>query len=99
MNMIEQHRCQAGALPLCEALDIPRASFYRRQARNANPAPTVTRPRPELALSETERQKVLDTLHAPRFVDLAPSQVYAQLLEEGSYFVFDKNHVSPFGGQ
>ena len=29
MNMIEQHRHQAGTLPLCEALEIPRASFYR----------------------------------------------------------------------
>ncbi len=85
MNMIEQHRHQAGTLPLCEALKIPRASFYRQKARNANVVPAVIRPRPEHALSEPEQQKVLDTLHTPRFVDLAPAQVYAQLLEEGSY--------------
>ena len=85
MNMIEQYRHQTGIVPLCEALDIPRASFYRRQAKMANLAPALKRPRPEHALSETEQQKVLDTLHKPRFVDLAPSQVYAQLLEEGSY--------------
>ncbi|MBI9019622.1 MAG: transposase, partial [Phycisphaerae bacterium] len=41
--------------------------------------------RPEHALSETEQQKVLDVLHNPRFVDQAPAQVYAQLLEEGRY--------------
>ncbi len=85
MNMIEQYRQQVGIVPLCEALDIPRASFYRRQAKMANLAPALKRPRPEHALSETEQKKVLDTLHKPRFVDLAPSQVYAQLLEEGSY--------------
>jgi len=85
MNMIEQHRRQAGTLPLCEALEIPRASFYRQQTRNTDVALAAPRQRPEHALSEAEQQKVLDTLHAPRFVDLAPSQVYVQLLEEGKY--------------
>jgi putative transposase len=85
MNMIEQYRHQVGTLPLCEALEIPRASFYRQQAQNATIAPVVTRQRPEHALSETEQQTVLATLHDPRFMDLAPSQVYAQLLEEGHY--------------
>jgi len=85
MNMIEHHRHQAGTLPLCEALKIPRASFYRQQVKSADVAPVVPRQRPEHALSETEQQKVLAMLHAPRFVDLAPSQVYAQLLEEGHY--------------
>jgi transposase InsO family protein len=28
---------------------------------------------------------VLDVLHAPRFLDLAPAQVYATLLDEGTY--------------
>jgi putative transposase len=85
MNMIEQYRHQAGTLPLCEALNIPRASFYRQQPRNTNTAPVATRPRPEHALSEAEQQTVLATLHDPRFMDLAPSQIYAQLLEEGHY--------------
>jgi putative transposase len=85
MNMIEQYRHQVGTLPLCEALNIPRASFYRQQPKNSNTAPVATRSRPEHALSEAEQQTVLATLHDPRFMDLAPSQVYAQLLEEGHY--------------
>jgi putative transposase len=36
-------------------------------------------------LSQAEQQRVLATLHEPRFVDVAPPQVYAQLLEEGRY--------------
>ncbi len=40
---------------------------------------------PPLALSTAEEQTVLDTLHDDRFVDLAPPQVYAALLDEGSY--------------
>ena len=85
MNMIEQHRQQIATLTLCEALDVPKASFYRQQAQKDASAPVVPRTRPEHALSDAEQQTVLATLHEPRFVDLAPPQVYAQLLEEGRY--------------
>jgi putative transposase len=85
MNTIEQHRREINTLLLCQALGIPRASFYRQQDKNTSTAPGATRQRPEHALSEAEKQTVLATLHAPRFVDLAPPQVYAQLLEEGQY--------------
>ena len=85
MKMIEQHRHEAGTVPLCGALNIPRASFYRQQNQKDNVQPTAPRPRPEHALSQREQQTVLNILHAPRFVDLAPPQVYAQLLEEGRY--------------
>ena len=85
MSLIRQHRRQLGAVSLCRALEVPRASFYRQQVKNTSTALVVTRKRPEHALSEGERQIVLTTLHEPRFVDLAPTQVYAQLLEEGRY--------------
>jgi len=85
MSMIEQHRDQIGTLSLCQALKIPKASFYRQQTSKTATAQVVPRKRPEHALSDAEQQTVLDTLHEPRFVDLAPSQVYAQLLEQGQY--------------
>jgi putative transposase len=85
MSLIEEHRRQIATLSLCGALEIPRASFYRQQAKKDSTAPGVPRTRPEHALSDAEQQTVLATLHAPRFVDLAPPQVYAQLLEEGQY--------------
>ena len=37
------------------------------------------------ALSDPERDAVLGTLHSERFVDVAPPQVHAALLDEGSY--------------
>ena len=37
------------------------------------------------ALADAEQQTVLATLHDPRYVDLAPPQVYAQLLEDWHY--------------
>jgi putative transposase len=85
MDMIEQHRGHVATLPLCEALDIPRASFYRRFSSNTDAVEVITRPRPAHALSQTEQQTVLAVLHDPDYVDLAPAQVYARLLEEGTY--------------
>ncbi len=39
----------------------------------------------EHALSQSERDHVLQTLDSKRFADLAPTQVFAQLLDEGIY--------------
>lgn len=85
MSLIEQHRQRLGTLSLCQALEVPRASFYRQRVRKTPTAWAGIRKRPEHALSDGERQTVLATLHEPRFVDLAPPQVYARLLEEGQY--------------
>ena len=43
------------------------------------------RPRPQRALDTTERERVLSALHCERFVDKAPAQVWATLLDEGIY--------------
>jgi len=40
---------------------------------------------PSRALEQQERTQVLDVLNSDRFADAAPRQVYAQLLEEGTY--------------
>ena len=75
-----------GIKPACESLDIPRSGFYRMKARTmAPPLEPMKRPSPPRALSLNERQEVLDILHADRFVDKAPQQVYATLLDEGNY--------------
>jgi hypothetical protein len=36
-------------------------------------------------LTELERRRILDVLNSERFVDQAPLEVYAQLLDEGTY--------------
>ena len=46
--------------------------------------------RPARALSRAEQAQVVATLHAPRFADLAPSQVYAILLDEGTYLCSER---------
>ena len=87
MNLIEQHRKDTPVLPLCEALGFPRASLYRRVRKVSSglPSSRSVRPPAALALSEPQRQEVLDLLHSERFQDLPPTQVYPMLLDEGRY--------------
>ena len=68
----------------CVALGVSRASFHRRSAAARRPpAPIRPRPSPARALAVRERQAVLDLLREPRFVDQAPAEVYAELLDQG----------------
>ena len=70
----------------CAGLGVSRASVQRLRARlTAPPAIVRPRPRPTRALSVAQQQTVLDLLHAPRFADQAPAEVYASLLDEGVY--------------
>jgi putative transposase len=72
-----------GTAAACKSMDIARPTYYRRLgARDGQPSP---RPAPPRALSIAERQEVLDVLHSDRFVDKAPTEVYATLLDEGTY--------------
>ncbi|MCL4552405.1 MAG: IS3 family transposase [Candidatus Marsarchaeota archaeon] len=67
------------------ALGVARASVYRF-FRGKDKVSTPREPvKPERALSDDERQHVLDTLNSERFVDMAPMEVYATLLDEGVY--------------
>ncbi len=75
---------EVGTAAACRSLNITRPTFYRRLTRDSGKKP-ATRSKPPRALSKSERQKVLDILHTERFVDKAPTEVYATLLDEGTY--------------
>lgn len=68
----------------CDALDLPRASYYRSR-KPAVPRASRPRPTPTRALTRDEKQAVLEALHSERFVDQAPPAVVATLFEEGVY--------------
>ena len=84
IELIEASAPELGVVATCKALGLPRATYYRRRHGEVH-GPKRPRKRPKRALSEQERQAVLDALHEPRFVDLPPTEIYAQLLDEGEY--------------
>jgi len=78
-----------GTRPACRALGASPATIYRRR-RPPEPRPRRPRPKPARALSETEREAVLGTLHDERFVDSSPAAVWATLLDEGRYLCSER---------
>jgi putative transposase len=84
MNASRELARSVGVAPACEALAVSRASFYR-QRTGMEPDWPKPRARPARTLSDGERKNVLDVLRSERFVDKAPGEVYATLLDEGTY--------------
>ena len=80
-------RC--GVRAACAAAGVAQAGYYRRHRASPVPArraPVHQRDRPQpRALSGAERAAIITVLHSDRFVDLAPAQVWATLLDEGIY--------------
>jgi putative transposase len=86
MTAVEQMAPTVGRAAACRALDVPRAWLYRQLQEAANgSAVRKPRPSPARALDAGERSEVLELLHSERFVDRSASEVYATLLDEGTY--------------
>jgi putative transposase len=90
MQAVEEVHGVLGVKTSCNAVGLPRATWYRAQARasrltpgsQSQTRPCVASPR---ALSSVERKGVLDLVHEARFVDLSVPQVWATALDEGRY--------------
>jgi putative transposase len=98
MTTISELTSQVGVATACQALAVPRSSFYRSRQSSSPKAdlsltvdssPTVVSPplpvRSPRSLSEEEKSVVRETLNSPRFVDQTPREVYATLLDEERY--------------
>jgi putative transposase len=68
----------------CQLLGKSRATHYRH-AKPKPARPRAPRPAPANKLSTAERASVLATLNHESFVDKSVAQVWATLLDEGSY--------------
>ena len=71
-----------GVVAACAALCMSRSRYYRAQKPKAAPVP---RPSPPRTLTVDERAKVLAALDSDAYMDKAPAQVFAALLELGIY--------------
>lgn len=78
---------ELGVVATCAALGLARATYYRQLQPMHGPFPKKASPR---ALPPETRKAVLDALHEPRFEDLAPAEVYATMLDEGSYLCSER---------
>lgn len=86
MQTVAELGPRLGVRAMCEALGVAPASYYRWR----KPKPEARRRSSPRALSPAERQAVLDVLHEERFVDVAPGEVVATLLDEERYLCSER---------
>ena len=86
MDQLSQFSQDRGVVvsKLCQALAIPRASYYRHQ-KPANVDKAMSE-MPANALGSQEKRQILDLLHSERFMDQTPYQMFYTLLDEGLYY-------------
>jgi len=87
VSAVEQVAQASGVAPACRALGVPRATVYRRRQGSSPAAPRPPSPR---RLSDEERQDALEVLHSERFVDKAPGEIVATLLDEDTYLCSER---------
>lgn len=76
-----------GITRACASIDLPRSTYYRWRQADAHPVKeNQPRPTPPRALSQREKETVETVLNSERFYDSPPRQVYATLLDEGTYY-------------
>jgi len=85
MTLVDQHASTVGVTDACRTLGVSRATWYRRRSRRDD---TTARPRSRShprRLTDAERARVLEVLCSDEFIDHAPREIYAILLERGTY--------------
>ena len=82
MQQAEELSKRIGRKAACTALGVPRSSLYRSNQPHQEPNVAKISPR---ALSAAEREVVRQELNSGRFVDCAPREVYATLMDEARY--------------
>ncbi len=88
-ELVQKVGPELGIVAACAAVGLARATYYRQlEQPMLGPVPKKISPR---ALTADERKAVLAVLHEDRFVDLAPSEVYATLLDEGVYLCSERS--------
>lgn len=86
MRTIDEVGPRLGVRATCETLGVWPASYYRSR----RPRITPDRRRAPRKLAEEERTQVLSLLHEERFVDHAPAEVVATLLDEETYLCSER---------
>jgi putative transposase len=83
---------RVGIAPACRLIGLPRATFYRTTRpvpKAVAPVPEPRKPSPR-ALCPEEKESVLNELHSDRFMDSAPAEVVATLLDEGTWLCSER---------
>ena len=92
MTLVDQHQHSIAIAPACHALNVSRATWYRRRMRqlkstSCDPASLMHAARPfhPRRISCVDRQRILEMLCSNQFLDMTPRGAHAALLSQGTY--------------
>jgi putative transposase len=97
-GLIETWAPRVGVGRACRAFGIAERTFHHRKAAAEGrlaPRPSRAKPAAEHVpvpwkIPDIERDRIKDVLCSERFGDLAPAQIYATLLDEGTYLCSER---------
>ena len=82
MKAVALHKDNVGIARACNALGIPRSTYYRSLLPAKVPA---ARTKPPRALTDAEKNDVLGVLNSTEFCDTVPRQIWATMLDRGEF--------------
>jgi len=89
LSMVRRHGKRLGTGPLCDALGVSRATYYRSQKSACKPE-KVKKCHPR-RIPDEQRAEIRSVLNSESFCDMAPASVYASLLDEGMYLCSERS--------
>ena len=74
MKIVDEHASEVGVAPACRAVEVSRATWYRRRNRRSESIVEELR-RPPRRLADAERDRVVNVLCSDEFVDRSPRAI------------------------
>jgi putative transposase len=94
-DITEAHKAGARLHKACEIAGIDLRTLQRWRAHSGlekgDGRPAAVRPPPAHALSEQERQRLLDVANESRFADMPPARIVPALADEGVYLASESS--------
>jgi putative transposase len=84
MTAVNELRLISSTVTACDALGVPRATYYRDMAVAVSPV-AETRVSHPSSVTDAEKSLILAELTSERFCDVAVPEIHAALLDEGRY--------------
>lgn len=90
---------QVGISAACRALSLSRAGYYRARQGGSETtgSEAVALQRHHRALSDEQKQRILDVCASERFIDCSPGHIVAALLDEGEYIASERTFYRVLG--
>jgi hypothetical protein len=94
-NLDEARAAGARLAPACGLIGVDPRTIQRWRRENGlelgDRRPHADRPKPVHALSDAEREEILEVANSERFADVPPARIVPELADEGRYIASESS--------